>query len=364
MDFYQEFLLTVIFCILLALLLGKISSSGGGGGDRPEAAALAADLGLGRIGEEEEEVVVVDHPRGTPMVAAADRGEAAEVEDLGERAEEKGPEIAVGEGSEPRRSCEERGFEIPAEEKGVGADGSGLDGTSPDQTNEEVEIERSDSGFAKQQDHTEKLGLMGEEEGVGESLLHWEDEWEGIERSELEDLFQVAVKYAESEVGSEKVSKLSGDSQMKLYGLYKVATEGPCYEPQPMALKLSARTKWNAWQSLGNMNPEVAMEQYVTLLSGNIPEWAGAGEKPREEAKDSDGNDSLGLKVSGSETPDTSSALHQHPDSAVERLLDDSSRANVDDAATGPKLSNLGLTRNFLFNLLSPARVTFLTFYR
>nr|CAD1830474.1 unnamed protein product [Ananas comosus var. bracteatus] len=151
---------------------------------------------------------------------------------------------------------------------------------------------------------------------------------------------------------------------MKLYGLYKVATEGPCYEPQPMALKLSARTKWNAWQSLGNMNPEVAMEQYVALLSGNIPEWAGAGEKPREEAKDSDGNDSLGLKVSGSETPDTSSALHQHPDSAVERLLDDSSRANVDDAATGPKLSNLGLTRNFLFNLLSPARVTFLTFYR
>lgn len=35
----------------------------------------------------------------------------------------------------------------------------------------------------------------------------------------------------------------------------------------------------NAWQSLGNMNPEVAMEQYVTLLSGSIPEWA--GEKPR-----------------------------------------------------------------------------------
>lgn len=30
------------------------------------------------------------------------------------------------------------------------------------------------------------------------------------------------------------------------------------------------------------------------------------------------------------------------------RLLDDSSRANVDDAATGPKLSNLGMLAEFI----------------
>jgi len=28
----------------------------------------------------------------------------------------------------------------------------------------------------------------------------------------------------------------------------------------------------NAWQRLGNMTPEVAMEQYITLLSRRIPE--------------------------------------------------------------------------------------------
>lgn len=29
----------------------------------------------------------------------------------------------------------------------------------------------------------------------------------------------------------------------------------------------------NAWQKLGNMNPEVAMEQYVSLLSDKFPGW-------------------------------------------------------------------------------------------
>lgn len=29
----------------------------------------------------------------------------------------------------------------------------------------------------------------------------------------------------------------------------------------------------NAWQKLGNMSPEEAMEQYVTLLSDRVPGW-------------------------------------------------------------------------------------------
>ncbi|RVW57451.1 hypothetical protein CK203_078852 [Vitis vinifera] len=30
----------------------------------------------------------------------------------------------------------------------------------------------------------------------------------------------------------------------------------------------------NAWQRLGNMSPEAAMEQYVALLSRDIPGWS------------------------------------------------------------------------------------------
>ena len=36
---------------------------------------------------------------------------------------------------------------------------------------------------------------------------------------------------------------LGSDVLMELYGLHKIATEGPCHEPQPMPLKLNARAK-------------------------------------------------------------------------------------------------------------------------
>lgn len=67
------------------------------------------------------------------------------------------------------------------------------------------------------------------------------DDWEGVERSELERVFAAAANF----VGSgNKGDGWSTDAQMELYGLHKIAVEGPCHEPQPMPLKLSARAKW------------------------------------------------------------------------------------------------------------------------
>ncbi|KAK7321651.1 hypothetical protein VNO77_32492 [Canavalia gladiata] len=70
-----------------------------------------------------------------------------------------------------------------------------------------------------------------------------DDDWEGIERSELEKEFMVATEF----VGGEENglgSVLGNNVQLELYGLHKVATEGPCRDPQPMPLKLFARAKW------------------------------------------------------------------------------------------------------------------------
>lgn len=68
-----------------------------------------------------------------------------------------------------------------------------------------------------------------------------EDDWEGVERSELERVFAAAANF----VGSgNKGDGWSSDAQMELYGLHKIAVEGPCHEPQPMPLKISARAKW------------------------------------------------------------------------------------------------------------------------
>ncbi|KAK4352173.1 hypothetical protein RND71_027691 [Anisodus tanguticus] len=65
-----------------------------------------------------------------------------------------------------------------------------------------------------------------------------DDDWEGIDRSELEEEFFKAVNFVDGE-------NLRSELMMQLYGLQKIAMEGPCHEPQPMALKVYARAKWN-----------------------------------------------------------------------------------------------------------------------
>ncbi|KAH9755729.1 hypothetical protein KPL71_015881 [Citrus sinensis] len=153
---------------------------------------------------------------------------------------------------------------------------------------------------------SEESNVVGKESEAGVASDD-DDDWEGIERSELENVFATAVKFVEvsesqSESGKKRDDALS-DVHMELYALHKIATEGPCRDPQPMPLMLSARSKWdrntntgkpkqltravlcvsdgrhclrcarNAWQKLGNMNPEEAMEQYVALLSDRVPDW-------------------------------------------------------------------------------------------
>lgn len=121
----------------------------------------------------------------------------------------------------------------------------------------------------------EKLREIEFDKNGGDKLIELEDdwEWEGIERTELEKVFGAAVAFVGSVDNADRVSSLGSNLKMQLYGLHKIATQGPCHEPQPMALKLSARAKWNAWQQLGNMSPEMAMELYISLLSGSIPGW-------------------------------------------------------------------------------------------
>ncbi|WCJ31361.1 acyl-CoA-binding domain 3 [Euphorbia peplus] len=110
---------------------------------------------------------------------------------------------------------------------------------------DEVEEGEIDVGLEK-----DEVGMEEKEESEIVNRHDDDDDWEGIERSDLERVFGAAVSY----VGS-------------------VAMEGPCCVPQPMALMLSARAKWNAWQQLGNMSREAAMEQYINILSRTFPRW-------------------------------------------------------------------------------------------
>ncbi|KAL7085283.1 hypothetical protein ACP275_14G273100 [Erythranthe tilingii] len=158
---------------------------------------------------------------------------------------------------------------------------SGLDSVIDQEERNEVKLGGDDSVTDIKSEGNEGLihrDFEEETEVRDECVENEDDDWEGIERSELEKVFAEAVNYVEyggkgENRNDDRLAKIGSDVQMELYGLHKVAVEGPCHEPQPMALKVSARAKWNAWQRLGSMNQDDAMEKYITVLSDTIPHW-------------------------------------------------------------------------------------------
>ncbi|KMZ67150.1 Acyl-CoA Binding Protein [Zostera marina] len=111
-----------------------------------------------------------------------------------------------------------------------------------------------------------------EDRGKKEEEEDEEDDWEGVESTELDEVFSAASVFIAATV-SDRSNKVSNDVQLQLYGLYKIATEGPCTVPQPSAFKMTARAKWNAWHGMGAMPTEEAMEKYVEIVIRLYPDW-------------------------------------------------------------------------------------------
>nr|GEU53275.1 acyl-CoA-binding domain-containing protein 3-like [Tanacetum cinerariifolium] len=131
-----------------------------------------------------------------------------------------------------------------------------------------------DLGSLLQEDLGSSVADVGEVKVEEEDVIceDDDDDWQGIETTELEKRFGAAVAFMGSKSSGER---MDNDVKVELYGLQKVANEGSCFEPQPMALKVSARANWNSWKRLENLGREDAMEQYVALLSRHVPDWMG-----------------------------------------------------------------------------------------
>ena len=52
--------------------------------------------------------------------------------------------------------------------------------------------------------------------------------------------------------------------KLKMYGLYKQATEGDCSTAQPWAVQVEARAKWDAWNANRGMSKKEAMASYCS----------------------------------------------------------------------------------------------------
>ncbi|KAI4307078.1 hypothetical protein L6164_030307 [Bauhinia variegata] len=134
-----------------------------------------------------------------------------------------------------------------------------------------------------------ELGSVRNESVDGDN--DYDDDWEGVESTELDETFSAATAFVAAAAADRLSQKVSSDVQLQLYGLYKIATEGPCSTPPPSALKMTARAKWQAWQKLGAMPPEDAMQKYIEIVTQLYPTWAD-GSALKRKGGDSGGSSS------------------------------------------------------------------------
>jgi len=91
---------------------------------------------------------------------------------------------------------------------------------------------------------------------------------------ELEQNFQKAVEMIKA-LPKDGSVKLQNEQKLKLYSLYKQATEGPCSAPKPPFYDIIGKAKWEVWKELGEMSKMEAQREYlkeVEKLSGLFPE--------------------------------------------------------------------------------------------
>ncbi|TXE08737.1 acyl-CoA-binding protein [Algoriphagus aquimarinus] len=73
----------------------------------------------------------------------------------------------------------------------------------------------------------------------------------------LEDAIALTKKFTE---------KPSNEDLLKLYGLYKQATEGDNENERPGGFDFKAAAKYNAWLNMKGKSKEEATEQYIQLV--------------------------------------------------------------------------------------------------
>jgi acyl-CoA-binding protein len=79
----------------------------------------------------------------------------------------------------------------------------------------------------------------------------------------LKEQFEAAV------AGSKLLTaRPDNDTLLKIYSLYKQATEGDAPDDGPSnPFDFIAKAKYNAWSDLGGLTSDAAMQQYIDLIN-------------------------------------------------------------------------------------------------
>lgn len=105
---------------------------------------------------------------------------------------------------------------------------------------------------------------------MAESLDSYSD-FEEDELDSLTELFHKAANHVKS-----LASKLEAPTLLQLYSYYKQSLEGKCHTPRPRFYELQAKSKWDAWNNLGDMPQSEAKTRYIKLVSDLDPDFEDA----------------------------------------------------------------------------------------
>ncbi|XP_008406138.1 acyl-CoA-binding domain-containing protein 6 [Poecilia reticulata] len=90
-----------------------------------------------------------------------------------------------------------------------------------------------------------------------------------LEGEELELEFESAADRVK-----DLIQTASRDQLLYLYARYKQVKVGKCNTSKPGFFDFEGQRKWQAWKQLGDMQPEQAMQEYISLVNVLDPEGA------------------------------------------------------------------------------------------
>ncbi|CAJ1951224.1 unnamed protein product [Cylindrotheca closterium] len=76
------------------------------------------------------------------------------------------------------------------------------------------------------------------------------------------------AKFEEAAEKARVVQGVSNDDKLKLYGLFKQATQGPIGDrARPSLFSPTERAKFDAWAAFDDIDKQTAMTEYVALVA-------------------------------------------------------------------------------------------------
>jgi acyl-CoA-binding protein len=82
---------------------------------------------------------------------------------------------------------------------------------------------------------------------------------------------ELNTRFAQAAESVKNLSKRpENDVLLRLYALYKQASEGDCQGEKPGMLDFKAKFKYEAWKMLAGTPPEQAMQLYIELVDSLV----------------------------------------------------------------------------------------------